>query len=74
MASKTKLATLIDPELLARTQAVAEAEGLDVDFIVEEALRDLLEKRARSEPRPQVLAHYQASVGEFDELYKRLAQ
>jgi len=74
MSIKQKFATQVDPALLAKTRAIAESEGRQLQSVIEEALADLVEKRLRTKPRANVMAHYEASVAQFGPLYERLAQ
>ncbi len=74
MATRQKFATQVDPELLAQTRAIAEAEGRQLESVVEEALADLVEKKRRSKPSREVMEHYEASLRQFGPLYERLAK
>lgn len=74
MAKRRKFATQVASDLLAQIKAIAESEGREIQSVVEEALADLVEKKRRSKPRAHVMAHYEASVAQFDHLYKRLAE
>lgn len=64
MAIKQKFATQVDPELLARTRALAGEEGRLLQSLVEEALVDLLAKRKFVKTRSFATA-YQASIERF---------
>ena len=74
MAKKQKFATQLDPDILAETRALAAKEGRQVQSVVEEALAEYLVVKSGSRPRPEVMAHYEASLVQFDELYKKLAE
>ncbi|MHB8635489.1 MAG: hypothetical protein ACYC96_03340 [Fimbriimonadaceae bacterium] len=74
MATKQKFATQLDPTVLAQTRAYAQSEGRQVQSVVEEALTEYLAAKHGSRPRPEVMAHYEASLVQFDELYKKLAE
>ena len=74
MASRQKFATQVSPELLSQLRAIADAEGRQLQSVVEEAFADLVEKKSRQKPRPHVIAHYAASIAQFDELYRQLAK
>ena len=60
MASRRKFASQADAELLERLRAVAQAEGRHFQAVLEDAIREYLERR--DAPRTQVLAHFRASV------------
>ena len=74
MATKQKVATQLDPTVLAQTRAYAQAEGRQVQSVVEEALAEYLAAKSGSRPRPEVMAHHEASLIQFDVLYKKLAE
>lgn len=73
-SSKAKFATQVDAGVLEEVRTLAEAEGRQIQALVNEALVDLLEKRKQSSPRPHVMATYQASHDRFGPLYKKLAE
>lgn len=76
MTSKNhvKFETQVDSEILAAVRNLADEEGRQVRDLVDEALTDLLEKRARSRSRSDVITAYQASHEKFGGLYKKLAE
>jgi hypothetical protein len=69
-----QFATQIDSDILASVRNLAQEEGRNVDTLVEEALRDLLQKHQQPRPRPHVIAAYLASHEKFATLYKKLAE
>lgn len=70
----TKFATQVDPAVLARVRHIAKTEGRQVQSLVDDALREYLERRDENYIRPDVMAHFQASLAEHDELYRLLAK
>jgi predicted transcriptional regulator len=73
--SREKLVTQVDTEVLTAVLALAEKEGRDLQDIVEEALRDLVDKhQATAAPRAHVVAAYESSHVQFGSLYKKLAE
>lgn len=74
MGRKQKFATQVDSELLAKTRAIAEIEGRQLQSVVEEALTLLVETREKLKPRTHVMAHYESSVAQLGPLYERLAK
>jgi len=74
MAGKQKFATQLDPAVLAQARALAHAEGRQLQSVVEEALTEYLAVKHGSRPRPEVMAHHEASLIQFDVLYKKLAE
>lgn len=71
---RQKFASQIDSGLLEDLRRIASREGRQLQSLIEEAVRDLLEKHRRARPRSHVLAHYQTSHEAFDELYRKLAK
>jgi hypothetical protein len=53
---------------------LAQAEGRQIQALIDEALADLIEKRKHGRPRPHVVEAYQASHGSYAPLYKKLAE
>ena len=71
---KEKFATQSDPDLLAAMRALAEQEGRQFQSLIEEAMRDLLEKRRTGKPRAHVMQSFEDSMKAFDSLYHKLAK
>ncbi|WP_395711610.1 hypothetical protein [Reyranella sp.] len=69
-----ELATRVDAKTLAALRRLAEKEGRQLEALVDEALRDLLEKRELGRPRDHVMEAYQRSHARYGELYKKLAR
>jgi hypothetical protein len=72
--SREKFATQVDTDILKAVRAIAQEEGRQIQALVDEALSDLVEKRRKAQPRPHVMAAYQASHEKFGSLYKKLAE
>ena len=73
-AKREKFATQVNCETLTVIRRIAQAEGRQLQALVDEALADLIEKRRNSAPRPHVMAAYLASHEKYAELYKKLAR
>ena len=69
-----KFATQADPKVLEEVRAIASREGKQLQSVIDEALRDFIEKRKRGRPRPEVLTALGESMAEFDALYRELAK
>lgn len=76
MAAQTreKFATQVNSEILSTVRNLAQAEGRQLQALIDEALADLIEKRKQGKPRTNVMAAYQASHEKFGPLYKKLAE
>ena len=57
-----KFASRTDPSVLADVRALAREEGRQFQAVVEEALKDWVERRRSDQPRPEVVAHLQATI------------
>lgn len=71
---REKFATQVNSEILSTVRGIAQAEGRQIQALVDEALSDLIEKRKNARPRPHVMAAYLKSHDQYAELYKKLAQ
>jgi len=69
-----KFATQADPKVLEEVRSIATREGKQLQAIIDEALRDFIEKRKRGRPRPEVLTAFGESLAEYDALYRELAK
>ena len=72
--AREKFSSQADPELLASLRAVADTEGRQFQAVLEEAMRDYIERRAKDRPRPHVLQALGESLEDFDDLYRELAK
>ena len=72
--TREKFATQVNSEILAAVRMLAEAEGRQLQALVDEAFADLLEKRKNAKPRPHVMGAYFASHERYGPLYKKLAE
>ena len=68
-----KFATQIESSLLAALCLLAKDEGCQIQALVEEAVRALLEERRQGKARRHVLDAYQKSHARSGSLYKKLA-
>lgn len=60
--------------LLAKLAKIAEAEGQPFQVLVDEALRDFIEKKRNAKARPHVLSTFEQIAKKRDWLYKQLAK
>ena len=70
----SKFATQADPMVLKEVRAIAAKEGKQLQAVIDEALRDFIEKRKRGKPRAEVLTAFGESLAEYEVLYKELAK
>ena len=71
---REKFSSQASPELLARMREIARKEGRHFQAVLEDAMRDYIESNAQNKVRPEVMAHYRASVKKNRRLYELLAQ
>jgi hypothetical protein len=71
---REKFASQIDRSLLRDVRRLAKAEGRQIQAVLEEALRDLLEKRRQDTPRRRIMDIYAASHDRYADLYRKLAK
>jgi hypothetical protein len=71
---KVKFATQADPELLTTLRKIAGDEGRQLQSLVDEALREYVERKQGNAPRRHVVQALQASMGQFDALYQELSK
>lgn len=69
-----KFATQADPLVLGEVRTIAAREGKQLQAVIDEALRDFIEKRKRGRPRPEVLTALGESLAEYAALYRELAK
>lgn len=69
-----KFSTQADEQLLTEIKNIAQKEGKLFQVLVNEAFEDLIEKHKKSKPRNNVMAQFNESLEDYDDLYKKLAQ
>lgn len=72
--SKEKFASQADPVVLNTLREIATEEGRQFQAILDEAMRDFIEKKRSTKPRPHVLKALNDSLQDFDTLYHKLSQ
>lgn len=61
-------------ELLATLRWIAQKEGRDFEAVVEDAISQYVESKSQRKVRPEVMAHYRASLEKNRRLGELLAQ
>lgn len=74
MTTRQKYASQADPELLTAMKQVAKEEGRQFQAIMEDAMRDYLERRNNASPRAHVMAHLRTSIEKNRRLGELLAK
>lgn len=73
-STREKFATQVDSRILTDFRQLSQETGRQIQSLMDEALRDLVEKHRRTQPRAHVLQAYAASHERFGTLYEKLAK
>ena len=74
VTARQKFSSQADPELLAEMREIARTEGRQFQAVLEDAMRGYIESRTHAKVRPEIMAHYRASVEKNRLLAELLAQ
>ena len=72
--TREKFSSQAPPDLLAAMRKVARDGGRHFQAVLEDAMQEYLDNKAQSKVRPEVMAHYRASLEKNRRLYELLAQ
>ena len=72
--AKVKFATQADPVVLQTLKSIAASEGRQIQALVDEALRDYIERKTGNTPRRHVMDAIRNSMEQYDSLYRELAK
>lgn len=71
---RKKFSSQATPEVLAALRRIAKSQGRQFQAVLDDALRDYIERQQTESPRRHVLEAFASSVQEFDSLYNELAK
>jgi hypothetical protein len=71
---REKFSSQASPNLLSALREIAREEGRHFQAVLEDAMSSYIEAREQQKVRPQVIAHYRASLERNRKLYELLAQ
>ena len=74
VVQREKFSSQASPELLAAMRKIAKDDGRHFQAVLEDALSDYVVNREQQKVRPEVMAHYRASVERNRRLAELLAQ
>ena len=74
VVSREKFSSQASPELLAAIREIAQQDGRHFQAVLEDAMNSYIEAREQQKVRPEVMAHYRASLERNRKLYELLAQ
>lgn len=72
--AKVKFASQANPQILDELKNIARKEGRQFQSVIDEALRDYIEKKQTGKARRHVIAAYEESLSKFGKLYTELAK
>jgi len=73
-ATREKFSSQAAPEVLAALRHIAESQGRQFQAVLDDALRDYIDRQQKERPRRHVIAAFASSLEEFDSLYRDLAK
>ncbi len=71
---REKFSSQAAPEVLSALRQIAETQGRLFQAVLDEALRDYIDRQQKQRPRRHVMTSFASSVDEFDGLYRELAK
>jgi uncharacterized protein (DUF4415 family) len=72
--TREKFSSRAAPDVLAALRQIAENQGRQFQAVLDEALRDYIDRQQKERPRRHVMASCASSLDEFDSLYRELAK
>lgn len=73
-ATREKFSSQAAPEVLAALRQIAASQGRQFQAVLDEALREYIDRKQQERPREHVMKAFAASLDEFDSLYRELAK
>ena len=74
VATREKFSSQASPDLLAALRQVARDEGRHFQAVLEDAMQEYLDSKAMGKVRPEVMAHFRASLERNRRLGELLAK
>ena len=71
---REKFSSQASPEVHAALRQIAESQGRQFQAVLDEAMRDYIDRQQKERPRRHVMATFASSLAEFDSLYRELAK
>ena len=71
---REKFSSQASPDVLAALRELAATQGRQFQAVLDDAMRDYLERQSKSRPRQHVMSTFASSLEEFDSLYRDLAK
>ncbi len=71
---REKFSSQAAPEVLLALRDIAETQGRQFQAVLDDALRDYIDRQQKERPRRHVMASFASSLEDFDHLYRELAK
>lgn len=71
---REKFSSQAAPEVLAALRQIVESQGRQFQAVLDEAMRDYIDRQQKERPRRHAMAAFASSLEEFDDLYRELAK
>ena len=72
--AREKFSSQASPDVLMALCEIAEVQGRQFQAVLDEALRDYIDRQQKTRPRRHVMESFASSLDEFDHLYRELAK
>jgi|UniRef100_UPI0040476313 hypothetical protein len=72
--AREKFSSQASPDVLMALREIAEVQGRQFQAVLDEALRDYIDRQQKTRPRRHVMESFASSLDEFDHLYRELAK
>ena len=73
-SAREKFSSQAAPDVLAALRHIAETQGRQFQAVLDDALRDYIDRQQKERPRRHVMTAFASSLEEFDSLYRDLAK
>lgn len=74
LLKRKKFSSRASPDVLAQLRELALAQGRQFQAVLDDAMREYLERQNKTRPRQHVMASFASSLEEFESLYSDLAK
>ena len=74
MSQRVKFSSQADAEILENIKQIAQQEGRQLQLVLDEAMRDYIEKKRTGKPRRHVMEMFDNSLRSYGPLYDALAK
>ena len=71
---REKFSSQAAPELLSKMREIARRDGRHFQSVLEDAMRNYIEGEAQANVRPEMMAHFRASLEKNRRLFELLAK